>query len=47
MVARRTARLREMVVGLESKAALDWEALSLMAPMRAVILPMADEKERK
>lgn len=42
-VARRTARWREMFWRLDTKAALDREALSLMAPTRSrsvVILPM-------
>lgn len=42
-VTRRTARRREVVSGVETKAALDAEALSLIAPMRSlnfVILPM-------
>lgn len=48
LVARRTARWRERLLGLEMKAALDCEALSLMAPIRSlsVVIFFPIERER-
>lgn len=48
VVERRTERRRERVFGLESMAAFDAEALSLITPIRSLItFPMDTELERR